>query len=566
MADLKADSPTGFSANQTEGPRLPSLGEQLRLVAWLRWRSLRNGLRNRNRRLDLLGMVVSGLFSSLLVVGITIGLFAGTKYIFLEHREPYLSLIFLGLTAWWQLFPIFLAGFAPQFSFRSLLRFPLNFSAFYLVGLAYGLADAAAVAAVIWMGAMVAGTLASRPSLALPMAVACALFAVFNVTLERLLGAWLEKILAKRRSREALFGLFILGMVSIQFLNPVLQRHSDELRTIALRVLPYLRLLPSTFAGNFVARLSASQWLTSVSQLAGLLAYVLLFSALLWRRYAKLYAGEELSETSSPAAREQRAEGADDTDESDSLGFLPPQVGAVFRKEVRYLRRNSFLFFSLVIPPLMVFFFSMQLSGAHTGPLKKGIPPDMFFPGMMAYLVLILIAPSYNSFAHESRGIQSYFMSPVRFREILLGKNLLTIVIVCTELLVCSLLVGFRVGFPSAPLLVATLTAMVFSVAGQLTIANWSSISFPKKMEFGKMQGQRNSGVSVFLMFGVQLVLGGISALILFSGRWTGSAWLPSQVFGVLAAAAIVGYFASLDSLAQLAEAKKEVLMETLCR
>ena len=142
----------------------------------------------------------------------------------------------------------------------------------------------------------------------------------------------------------------------------------------------------------------------------------------------------------------------------------------------------------------------------------------------------------------------------------------MTVVIVFGELVLCILLVGFRVGFPTAPVLLATLMAMIFSVVGQLTIANWSSISFPKKMEIGKMQGQRNSGMSVFLMFGVQLVLGGISALILFSGRWTGSPWLPVQLFAVLAAAAIGGYFASLDSLSQLAESKKEVLIEALCR
>jgi ABC-2 type transport system permease protein len=557
--------PVNGSVGQPAAPDLPDLAEQLRLVAWLRWRSLRNGLRSKNRRMDLAGMLISGLFSSVLVIGITIALFLGTKYIFDEHKEKYLGLIFLALLVWWQLFPIMLAGFAPQFSFKSLLRFPLNFSTFYLVGLAYGLADAAAIAALIWMAAMVAGALVSLPSAAPAMLVVCALFTALNVTMERLLGAWLEKLLSKRRSREALFGIFILSMVSLQFLNPLLQKHSGEAKAVILAVLPYLWLLPSSFAGTFVARASEGQWSGGLLQLAGLLVYVLTFGALLWRRYAKLYAGEELSEGIAPAAKASRVED-DDIDDSDSLGFLPPQVGAVFRKELRYLKRNSFLFFSLVIPPLMVFFFSMQFAGSHPGAFRKAISPDMFFPGMMAYLVLILIAPSYNSFAHESRGIQTYFMSPVRFREVLLGKNLMTVVIVFVELVLCVILVGFRVGFPSAPVLLATLMAMIFSVVGQLTIANWSSISFPKKMEFGKMQGQRNSGMSVFLMFGVQLVLGGISALILFSGRWTDSPWLPVQLFTVLAAAAIGGYFASLDPLSQLAEAKKEVLIETLCR
>src|SRR5215510_14507088 len=100
-----ADVSRGAFRQEPERPPLPSLVEQLRLVPWLRMRSLRNGLRNKNRRMDLLGIVVSGLFSSILGVGVTFALFAGTKYIFEAHHQPYLGLIFLGLLIWWQLFP-----------------------------------------------------------------------------------------------------------------------------------------------------------------------------------------------------------------------------------------------------------------------------------------------------------------------------------------------------------------------------------------------------------------------------------------------------------------------------
>jgi ABC-2 type transport system permease protein len=560
VADLAPGLPTAGAALA-----LPGLGQQLRLVAWLRLRSLRNGLHNRNRRLDLLGTIASGLFSSLLVVGVAVGLFAGTTYLLREHREAYFGLIFLGLLVWWQLFPILLAGFAPQFSFRSLLRFPMRFPAFYLLGLAYGFADAAALAAVVWMLTMVAATLLAAPAVAPAMLLACLLFAALNVTIERLVGAWLEKLLSKRRSREVIFTLFILSMVALQFLNPLMQKHGREVKTVVEHLWPYLWVLPSSFAGEFVARAGQGQWAAAALRLAGLLAYVAMASLLLWRRYAKLYAGEELSEGVAPASREKPAV-RQLADDRDSLAFLPPRILAVLRKETLYLKRNTFLFFSLIIPPLMIFFFSMQFAGEHPGAFGKGLPPDLFFPGMMAYLVLILIAPAYNSFAHESRGIQTYFTSPVRFREILMAKNLLTVAIVFVELTICVLLVGLRVGWPSSPVLLATLAAMVFSVVGQLTIANWSSISFPKKMEFGRMQGQRNSGMSVFLMLGVQLVLGAISGVILFSGRWTGRPWLPAEVFTFLAAATLAGYFSSLDALTALAEKKKEVLLEVLCR
>jgi hypothetical protein len=108
--------------------------------------------------------------------------------------------------------------------------------------------------------------------------------------------------------------------------------------------------------------------------------------------------------------------------------------------------------------------------------------------------------------------------------------------------------------------------AMVFTIIGQLTVANWSSLSFPRKLEFGQMRGQRQSGMAVLVAFGSQILLGGVSAVILFSGRWTGNPWLPAEAFALLAAAAVGGYFASLDPLTQLAEKKKETLIEALCR
>lgn len=548
-------------ANVSEGA---GLMEQIRVVSWLRWRILRNNMRNKNRLLDLLGLIFSGLFSSIFVAGITVALFVGTRKLLENGHEQFLGLVFLGLLLWWQLFPILLAGFAPQFAFRSLLRFPLRLSAFYLIGLAYGLLDSAAIAAVVWMLAMIAAASVAQPALAPVMLVVCVLFAGLNITMERLLGAWVEKLMAKRRSREFFFSLFILSMVGLQFLNPLMQRYGKALLPIVRRSLPYLWLLPSSFAGDVVAQVVEHQWVHAALKFAGLAGYVALFTALLWWRYSSLYSGEELGETAAPARAEKRA-GAALPERKDRPAFLPPQVGAIFRKELLYLKRNTFLFFGLVFPPMMMLFFSVQFTGGHPTAFKDGISPDMFFPGMMAYLVLILIAPSYNCFAYEGRGVQSYFTSPVRFREVLMAKNLTAVVILCSEIAFCIGLVGWRVGFPAAPVLFATLAAMVFSVVGQLTIANWSSLSFPRKIVFGKMQGQRNSGMSVFILFGVQLAFGGASALILFSGRLTGNRWLPVEIFSLLAAVSLAGYFPALNACTDLAERKKEILIDALC-
>jgi len=543
----------------------PGLAEQIRAVAWLRWRILRNSLRNKSRRLDLIGLIFSGFFSLLFVVGVTLAFFFVTKYLFEKHLEPLLGLVFLALLVWWQSFPILLAGFAPQFPFRTLLRFPMNLSAFYLIGMAYGLADSAALAALVWMLAMLAATLVAQPAAAPALLLVCGLFTVLNITIERLLGAWVEKLLAKRKSREVFFTIFVLAMVSLQFLNPLMQRYGHAVVPMLRSWVPYLWLLPSSFAGDAIAQSAGHHWSMAFVKLGGLAIYTGIFTMLLGMRYSQLYSGEELGEGVAPARKEKRA-ALTAQDARDTVTFVSPQVLAVFRKELLYLKRNTFLFFGLVFPPMMLLFFSVQFGGAHPTALKRGVPPDLFFPGMMAYLVLILIAPSYNCFAYEGRGIQAYFIAPARFREILIAKNLLTVSILLCELALCVALVGWRVGLPTTPVLFATMAAVVFSIVGQLTIANWASLSYPRKIEFGKMQGQRNSGMSVLILLGMQILFGGVGGAILFSGRWTGNPWLPAEIFAVLAAAALGGYVSSLDSFTQLAEKKKEILIDALCR
>jgi hypothetical protein len=72
--------------------------------------------------------------------------------------------------------------------------------------------------------------------------------------------------------------------------------------------------------------------------------------------------------------------------------------------------------------------------------------------------------------------------------------------------------------------------------------------------------------VAVWTAFGVQILIGGIATVVMLAGGWSGKPWLPAAVFAGLTAAALGGYLASLDPLSILAEHKKELLIETLCR
>jgi ABC-2 type transport system permease protein len=542
-----------------------SVFEQVRLVARLRWRIMRNSLRKKNNRLDLIGLIFAGLFGGILVIGLSFAFYAGAYAFLSRDRLEWMALLFWGIFLFWQVFPIFVAGFGANFEFRALLRFPLSLRAFYLIGLAYGFADFSALSSVCWLLAMTAGATAAKPGVLPAMLLIVGIFVLLNVTIERLIGSWLERLLARRRTRELFLGLFILSMISLNFLTPLLQRYGASAQPALLRLLPYFRWLPPSLAGHTLATIIRLEPAGFLLSFALLLLYLFLFSALLWRRFAAQYRGEDLSETAAPAhaaVRPVTAKG----DDADRLSLLSPQVAAIVRKEFRYLTRNSFAYLALLMPPLLILIFSMNFAGRHPAVGGKGVSADIFFPGMMGYLILILMAPAYNSFAYESRGIQNYFTAPLRFRDVFLGKNLMLVSVLSVEITLSLAMLAWRVGLPSAHMLVATCAAIVFTIVGQLTIANWSSITFPRKMEFGRMQGQRQSGMAVLVAFGSQILMGGISAVILFSGRWTGNPWLPAEGFVFLAAAAVGGYFASLDALTELAEKRKETLIETLCR
>ncbi len=543
----------------------PGIGEQIGLVAGLRWRILRNQLRRKNSRLDLIGMIWAAIFASLLVVGLSFAFYWGAYSFLSGGRSTWMVWLFWAVFIFWQVVHIFMAGFGATFEFRTLLRFPLNLGAFYLIALAYGFADFAAVAAVCWLIAMTLGAAAADPAVLPAMLLVVALFIWMNVTLERLLASWFERLMARRRTRELLVGLFILLSVSLQFIRPLVEQYQHGVPSRLLRFVPYLSVFPPGFAGRAIAA-GAGHHLDGVLQgAAGLFVYALFFSVLLWRRFAAQYRGEELSESAAPARAAARAVSRRPAS-PDLLAWLSPQVAALVRKDFRYLTRNSFVLVSLVMPPLLVLLFSSQFGGKHPSMARSGVTPDLFFPGMMGYLMLMLMMPAYNCFAYEGRGIQTYFTAPLRFRDVFLGKNLVHALVLVFEVLVALGVLALRVGLPSPPALAATLAALVFAVTGQFSIANWASLSFPRKMEFGSLRGQRNSGVAVWVGFGAQIILAAICSLILLIGRWTASPWLPAEAFAGLAAAAFAGYFASLDSLTQLAEEKKETLIEALCK
>ncbi len=97
----------------------PGILRQIRLVAALRWRLLRNAMRRKSNRLDLIGLLLSGIFSSLLVLGLCFAFYAGSYSFLSRGRLSWMALLYWGIFVWWQIFPLFVAGFGANFEFAS---------------------------------------------------------------------------------------------------------------------------------------------------------------------------------------------------------------------------------------------------------------------------------------------------------------------------------------------------------------------------------------------------------------------------------------------------------------
>src|SRR5258708_29186432 len=94
--------------------------EQIRLVAGLRWRILRNSLRKKNNRLDLIGLIFTGVFGSIMVFGLCIAFYAGAYASFSQGRLEWMALLFWAIFLFWQIFPVLVAGLVWVFGVCSL--------------------------------------------------------------------------------------------------------------------------------------------------------------------------------------------------------------------------------------------------------------------------------------------------------------------------------------------------------------------------------------------------------------------------------------------------------------
>ena len=548
---------------------------QASLVARLRWRIFINSLRNVRERISLAGNLINTVLLSIAGLVIGAGAAIGGFYVLQNKSEGGLVLILWGILLVWQFVPVMTATISGAVDMRNLLRFPLRFSTYCVLQLAYGLSEPAGVMALFWTGCLGLGMFVSRPSAALWIVPALGLFALMNLILERAVLTWFDRLLSNRRVREAVFVLFILAMISTNLIGPMVQRYGKRATFAVQQAQQYSRFLPPGVAAEAILAPMHSEFLGAGESFVLLAGYTLAFAGLLGLRLHAQYLGEDLGETQrvvpvKPATKRVAAIPVSGAAAKRSLldRILPPPLGALLQRELIYVKRNNVMLLNLVLPPAILFF---VVFGAMSGPRNPGSGEflrhagQLGFPIAVAYASLIFLQVSFNGFAYEGAGVQMLYVAPVRFRDVLLAKNLLLMLMMLFEAVVVGAVVTYLAGPPGPAIVLGTLLWLFFSSMLSFSLGNWASIRFPRRFDFGQFR-RRTSGFSSLLALIAQMVTMMFAAIVYLLSLLLGSPWFIPLIFLVLSAAAVPLYFRLLGFCAEVGLDQREPLIAEMTK
>jgi ABC-2 type transport system permease protein len=540
--------------------------QQFQAVAQARWSAQMHSVKTLRGKLELISRIAIIAFYGLF--GVLFGVGAGAiSYIAVQHRQTeFISGAIWFLFGFWQLFPILRAGFTNTFDASILLRFPVTYSTYYFLRCFYSALEPVALVSVLGLTGITIGVTIADPTLLPWCAAMAALIVLLNILTTQLVLSWVERWLARRRSREILGILFFLFMVGVQLIGPAAKRleraagrqnaPSHVARQTIDKVVAVERALPPGLAGYTLAEAQKRDAAQAAIGIAGLMGFAIVLAFLLDIRLRKQYRGENLSE----AAARRPVAGEKQVRVGWEIPGLPVELAAMVEKEARYLLRSGPMLLTFIMPIVVLVIFGGTNSRQLPGQLA-----NMTFPLAAAYSLLILTNVVYNTFGGDHAGVQFYFMSPVRLRSVIMAKNLMHMGIFVFELMILWVAVRLLRTPPSWWITAATLAAVPFALSIEFSAGNLLSIFYPKKLEFQMMGRQRTAQISGLLSLVVHAVVIAVAGAVFLGARRYG-AQLAIPLFLILDLGGLALYWFLLAKAETLALGRRENMFEALCR
>ena len=559
--------------------------QQFATITWLRWRIFVNSLRSKGAKGELVAKIISYPILALMVLGPSTGAGFASWYFVSQGMEPYLAIPLWIIVVLWQFIGVSTSATGPSFDLSTLTRFPMRYRDYLLMRLSFGLMDPPTLAGLCCLIAMSIGIGVAAPALFAWSALNLFVYAVCLVLFSRVIYSWTERWLAQRRTRELFTGIILVASLGFQFAGQAFGRFAQKMGNgHHATVSPFLEKigkvlvsinwwLPPGLPATSIDHMHAGLPLIAVAALAGLLAFCALFLLILHLRLHAQYLGENLSEAPAAAGKKSKAirprsnPALASTRSSASFSLLSPAVGANLIKETRYLLRSGPKLYVLIMPVFVVFLFSMRTSGmSYAGFGHHGLEGILFTYGC-AYTQLLFVGMIYNSLGSDGAGTQFYFIAPLRFRDVMLAKNLLTFIIFCIE----AILIYIATSFLSTPapldLTAATIAWSLFALFVNMSIGNVRSIVSPKAMDPAKVRSQNVSGLNSLISLVVVVACVALGSIMFYLCRYLhASYWLAAAAFTGLAAIAFAMYAIVMNRMDGIAASHAEDLTATLSK
>jgi ABC-2 type transport system permease protein len=545
---------------------------QYAALVQVRLRMVVNNVRSVQGAFEFGARGVALLIYSIMGLSLGFGLGAGA-YTLLSGPHPQLiSALFWTTFLVWQALPIVLASFQEQFDLSGLLRFPVNFGSFYLLNLVFGLVDVPTILGSICCLGILTGVSLARPALFGWTAFALAVFALFNIVLARTVLAWVDRWLARRRTREIVSAIFLLLMLSLQLLNPALRSGSHFQRPDRVtangnqqKILKEVKVwtktahvleewLPPGLAAGVIVDQEESKPERLLTSLGVLGLYIVATGVLLGVRLHAEYRGEQLSEA--PSAQKRNAR--------DSKWLIDGSgpIAAVIEKELRTVPRSVPLLFAIGAPLLTVLVISTLFRNGAMG----GRPFPMAFPLCVCYALLGFTQMIFNNLGAEGTGIQMLFLSPTPIRTVLLAKNLFHGTLFVSVAFLAGVLATLRLGEPDWTLLAATAAWVLFALPTNLAAGNLLSLTFPYRVNLGRISRQRGSQASALVSMLIQAIVMGCGVAVLALCTFFDKRWLAAPCLLLMAGLALVAWTRVLAHADVLANRNRDNLIATLAK
>ncbi len=465
---------------------------------------------------------------------------------------PALSGSLMLVMAYWQFAPVISASFGASLDLRKLLAYPIPHNKLFLVEIMLRLATCGEMLIVI--GGIAIGLLRNPVYGAkdAPQIVGGAmLFAVMNIMLSAGTRNWIERVFLRTKLREVM--IFVVVVAS---LAPRLMVAMKVNGGAVMRFIPSEVWWPWSSAGRLML---GDPMAVSLCVAGAWLVASLLFSR---RQFERSIRYDGMSNKVRKSSAPEKAGGITDRIFRFPARFLPDPIAAMAEKELRTLARIPR--FRLVYA--MSSFFGLVL---YFPSMKRG-DGDGFFAHnalvlMSTYGLLMLGQITYwNSFGFDRSAAQGYFSWPVRFRDVLIAKNVTVLLLMLPQILLISV-IGSAAHIPVTPLkIVETVVVMFITALYWLAMGNICSVRIPRALDPDKMNQMSTKMQAMTILIAPFLL---IPLVIAFWCRWFfGSELVFAGLLVVAAAIGGIFYWVGLDSAVNTANTRREAMITELSR